>query len=188
MTITLELLDSPTAKDLSELALLLKDCVDGGASVGFMWPLSRERCIAFWAGVDGAVRAGQRRLLVARNDAGAIVGSAQLVLDMPDNQAHRADVCKVLVATSARRQGLGQALMTRIEALAHAEGKSCLVLDTVTDSAAYRLYQRLGWQVAGDIPHYAHMPGGERCSTSYFFKLLRRIAPLDAHSAGATEL
>jgi ribosomal protein S18 acetylase RimI-like enzyme len=185
---TIELLTSPSAHDLSALADVLHNCVEGGASVGFMWPFTRERADAFWANVAAGVRSGTRRLLVARDEAGVIVGTAQLAMDLPDNQAHRADVCKVLVHGSARKQGIAQALMQRVEQVAADEGKSCLVLDTVTGSAAYRLYQRMGWQIAGDIPHFAHMPDGARCSTTYFYKLLRRIAPLDPFSAGATAL
>jgi GNAT superfamily N-acetyltransferase len=188
MTYPIETVVNPTQQDLAQLREVLQSCVHGGASVGFMLPFPREEADAFWQGIARAVRAGERRLLVARDAAGSIIGTAQLARDMPPNQAHRANVCKVLVHANARRQGVAQALMRRIEEVARDAGKSCLVLDTVTGSAAYRLYQRMGWQIAGDIPHFAHMPDGARCSTTYFYKLLRRIAPLDPFSAGATAL
>lgn len=36
------------------LADVLIDCVQGGASVGFLWPLPRERALRFWQGVAEA--------------------------------------------------------------------------------------------------------------------------------------
>ena len=153
------------------LADVLMDCVQGGASVGFMQPLSTERALAFWRRVAGGVAAGERALLVAEDDQG-IVGSVQLVLGQPDNQAHRADLAKMLVHRRARRQGLGAALMRAAVDLARTCGKSLLVLDTVTGSDADRLYSRLGWQRVGDIPGYALLPQGAPCSTTYFYRAL----------------
>ena len=156
---------------IQALAALLTDCVDGGASVGFMQPLSIERALAFWRRVADGVAQGERALLVAEDQAG-IVGSVQLVLAQPDNQLHRADLAKMLVHRRARRLGLGAALMRTAEAVARDCGKSLLVLDTVTGSDADRLYTRLGWQRVGDIPAYALWPQGGLCSTTYFYRAL----------------
>ena len=93
------------------LADLLLDCVEGGASVSFMWPLPRERALAFWAGVAEGVRAGERVLLIGEDAAGRIIGTVQLIVAQPDNQPHRADVAKMLVHRSARRRGLAQRLL-----------------------------------------------------------------------------
>ena len=158
-------------EQVQALADVLMDCVQGGASVGFMQPLSSERALAFWRRVAGGVAAGERALLVAEDDQG-IVGSVQLVLGQPDNQAHRADLAKMLVHRRARRQGLGAALMRAAVDLARACGKSLLVLDTVTGSDADRLYSRLGWQRVGDIPGYALFPQGGPCSTTYFYRAI----------------
>ena len=156
---------------IEELVDVLIDIVDGGASVGFMHPLSRERAKAFWLRIGRVVAAGERALLVAE-DADGVCGTVQLVLDMPDNQPHRADVSKMLVHRRARRQGLGAALMVSIEATARECGRTLLVLDTVTGSTADRLYTRLGWKRVGDIPGYALMPDGEPCSTTVFYREL----------------
>jgi GNAT superfamily N-acetyltransferase len=150
---------------------VLIDIVDGGASVGFMHPLSRERAAAFWRHVANGVAAGDRALLVAE-DADGVCGTVQLVLAQPDNQAHRADVSKMLVHRRVRRQGLGAALMVSVEATARECGRTLLVLDTVTGSTADRLYARLGWQRVGEIPRYALMPDGEPCSTTVFYRHL----------------
>lgn len=103
---------------------------------------------------------------------GEIVGTVQLVLDLPENQPHRADVAKMLVHRSARRQGVALRLMQALDAVARAQGRHVLVLDTVTGGDAERLYQRAGWQRAGDVPNYALMPDGAFCSTTFYYKHL----------------
>jgi GNAT superfamily N-acetyltransferase len=155
------------------LAGVLIDCVEGGASVSFMHPLTRDRAVAFWRRVANGVAADERALLVAE-DARGLCGTVQLVLDQPENQPHRADLAKMLVHRRARRQGLGAALIRAAEALARECGKTLLVLDAVTDGDAARLYERLGWVRVGDIPGYALMPRGELCSTTVFFRNLDR--------------
>ena len=151
------------------LADLLVDCVEGGASVGFMHPLAPAKARAFWRGVADGVAAGQRALLVAEDDAG-IVGTVQLVLDQPENQLHRADLSKMLVHRRARRRGLGEALMQAAEQMARDCGKSLLILDTVTGSDAERLYVRLGWVRVGTIPEYALLSHGGLWGTTVFYK------------------
>ena len=155
-----------------QLSELLIDCVDGGASVSFMHPLTMERADAFWQRVAAGVAAGERALLVAEDAQGMIVGTVQLEFDLPENQPHRADVAKMLVHRRARRQGLAERLMRAAEDLARASGKTLLVLDTVTGGDAERLYARLGWQRVGSIPDYALFPRGGRCATTYFYRAL----------------
>lgn len=171
MTTRIVELDGPQAlARVDELAEVLRDCVEGGASVGFMLPLAEGRAQAFWRRVAEGVAAGERHLFVAEGDDGRICGTLSLVTDMPDNQPHRADVSKMLVHRRARRQGVAERLLRALEAKARELGKTTLVLDTVTGSDASRLYERLGWLKAGDIPHYALMPDGAPCSTTYYFK------------------
>ena len=157
---------------IEALADVLIDCVEGGASVSFMHPLSREKALGFWRGVAQGVRRGERALLVARNGANAIVGTVQLVLMLPENQPHRADVAKMLVRRDARRHGVARRLMAEVESVAHEEGRSVLVLDTVTGGEAERLYQRAGWVRVGDVPDYALMPDGVRCGTTFYYRHL----------------
>jgi GNAT superfamily N-acetyltransferase len=167
---TIRRLGSVGDAHIDKLAALLIDCVEGGASVSFMLPLTPQRAQAFWRRVAQGVRQGERALLVAEDEQGAIVGTVQLVLEQPENQPHRADVAKMLVHSRARRQGLGEALMRAAEDLAQECGKTLLVLDTVTGGDAERLYTRLGWQRAGVIPDYALWPQGGLCSTTYFYR------------------
>ena len=153
------------------LAAILRDCVDGGASVGFMASLPATTATAFWQRVAAGVHDGERALLVAEDAAGP-VGTVQLVLAQPDNQPHRVDLAKMLVHRRARRHGLGAALMRAAEAMARDCGKSLLVLDTVTGGDAERLYTRLGWNRCGVIPNFALFPDGRPCDTTYLYRTL----------------
>jgi len=162
------------ATEIEALTNVLIDCVEGGASVSFMLPLARDHAKAFWQRVARGVAARERAVLIAEDNAG-ICGTVQLILDLPDNQPHRADVAKMLVHRRARRLGMGAALMRGAEAEALKRGRTLLVLDTVTGSDASRLYSRLGWIRAGDIPRYALWPQGGFCSTTYFYRDLSNM-------------
>jgi GNAT superfamily N-acetyltransferase len=166
---TLRRLQTLDAAEIAALSDVLIDCVEGGASVSFMLPLTRERADAFWRRVAADVTAGARALLVAE-DAEGICGTVQLVLDTPENQPHRAELVKMLVHHRARRRGLGAALMRAAEAMALDCGRTLLVLDAVTGDAGERLYTRLGWTRVGVIPRYALMPDGTPCATTYFYR------------------
>lgn len=155
--------------EVEQLADVLIDCVDGGASVSFMAPLSREHAVRFWRMVAEDVADGERALLVAE-DADGICGTVQLILAQPENQPHRADVAKMLVHRRARRHGIGGALLHEAEHVGRAEGKTLLVLDTVTGSDADRLYGRHGWVRVGEVPDYALLPHGELRGTTFFYR------------------
>ena len=169
-TWTLRRLHALDDVQINGLADVLIDCVEGGASVSFMHPLTQERAVAFWRRVAHGVVAGERALLVAEDDQG-ICGTVQLVLDQPENQPHRADLSKLLVHRRARRQGLGAALMQAAEAMARDCNKTLLVLDTASDEAE-RVYERLGWVRVGVIPDYALLPQGGFCDTILFYRNL----------------
>ena len=154
---------------LDELAAVLHDCVAGGASVSCMAPFSQEDARSAFAGFAAEVEQGRRLLLAAFADE-ALVGTVQVILSVPPNQPHRAEIAKLLVHRAARRRGVAQLLMEGAEAEARAEGKSLLVLDTVTGDPAERLYERLGWTKVGIIPGYALYPDGRPCDTTVFWK------------------
>ncbi len=158
--------------DLAALSDVLIDCTEGGASVGFMNPLSRATADAFWREVAHGVAAGERALWVARGSDGVIVGTVQLVLAQKENQPHRAEISKLLVHRGARRHGLGARLMHAAEQGARDAGKSLLVLDTATGGGAEGLYEQLGWQFCGRIPDYALWPSGGLCATSIYYKAI----------------
>lgn len=171
MTIRVRVVDAAGASaDLAGLCDILLDCVEGGASVSFMWPMARSEADAFWTGVIAGVAAGERVLIVAE-DADGPLGTVQVVLAQPPNQPHRGDVSKMLVHRRARRRGVGALLMQAAEAAARAAGKTLLVLDTASPDAG-RLYERSGWTRVGVIPNYALLPDGVPCDTTYYYKAL----------------
>lgn len=151
---------------------LLYDCVEGGASVNFVQPMTRAKSDAWWQGALASHARAERVILVAEAD-GRIDGSVQLVPAGQENQPHRADIAKLLVHRRARRHGLGAALMQAAEAEAKRLGRTLLTLDTEAGSAGERLYQRLGWTMFGQVPAYAVTAAGtDRQTCSFFYKLL----------------
>jgi len=170
----ISVLDAPLAdRALEQLASVLVDCVEGGASVSFMSPFSHADGLAFFRKVAGSVASGDTVLLAASLD-GRIVGTVQLGLDTPPNQPHRADIKKLLVHRSVRGHGVGAALMAQVEEEARRRGRWLLVLDTVPGENGYRLYVKAGWTRSGIIPDYALFPDGRLCDTAVFWK---RLAP-----------
>jgi GNAT superfamily N-acetyltransferase len=156
-------------EQLDGLAAVLNDCVAGGASVRYMAPFSHEQARDAFEAVALEVEQG-RRVLLAAFAGEELVGTVQVALAMQPNSPHRAEIAQLLVHRSARRRGIARLLMERAEAEARAEGKTLLVLDTVTGDDAERLYERLGWNRVGVIPDYALYPDGRPCDTTVFWK------------------
>lgn len=161
-------------REIQGLGDVLMDCVEGGASVSFMLPITRAKADAFWRETAASMARGERVLLVAENAARSIVGTVQVIWAHPENQPHRGEIAKMLVHRQARRQGIGAALLNAAEQRALSAGKTLLVLDTASGDAE-RLYARQGWRRVGVIPDYALWPQGGFCSTTVFFKSLREV-------------
>jgi GNAT superfamily N-acetyltransferase len=168
VSVAVRQIESISARDLDGLCDLLIDCVDGGASVSFMLPMTRAKARAFWTDVGASLARGERALVIAE-DATGIVGTAQAVWAEAENQPHRADVAKMLVHRRARRMGVGAAVLAAAERAALAAGKTLLVLDTANPDAE-RLYLRGGWLRVGTVPKYALMPDGPFCGTVFYYK------------------
>lgn len=160
-----------TLAALPALCEVLADCVEGGASVGFMSPFSPEDGLPFWEGVAASVGRGETLLFVAEHD-GRISGTVQVGFATKPNQPHRADLMKLLVHRRARGLGLARRLMEMAEREAARNGRTLLVLDTATGEPAEAIYERLGWERAGVIPRYALFPDGRYCDTTLFYKKL----------------
>ena len=141
------------------LVEILRACVLQGASIGFVLPCPPAEAEAFWDGIAAALDSGARRMLVAR-DGGRILGTVQLVLGMPANGVHRAEIVKLMVHPDARRRGVARLLMERAEALALELGRTLLVLDTEQGSTAEGLYRMLGFGSCGIVPNYARATDG----------------------------
>ncbi|EJZ22049.1 acetyltransferase [Rhizobium sp. Pop5] len=154
---------------IPDLCEVLADCVNGGASVGFMQPYAPADAESYWRGVAEAVADGATLLLVAEME-DRIVGTVQVGAAQMPNQPHRGDLKKLLVHRSARGHGLARLLMAMAEKEAARRGKTILVLDTATGSEAEAIYPRLGWERVGVIPDYALWPEGGLCATTFFYK------------------
>lgn len=156
---------------ISALVTLLQDAVENGASVGFMMPLPRATAEQYWEDVIADLTEGSRLLWVAR-DSGGICGTIQLGLCQKPNGTHRAEVQKLLVHSSARRRGIGSALMAVLEDAALGLRRHLLYLDTEPGQPAEQMYQQKGWIRVGEIPEYASTPTGELHATALYFKRL----------------
>jgi ribosomal protein S18 acetylase RimI-like enzyme len=169
-------IDSLTAAEardvVNDLTRILQDGVASGVSFGFMTPLDERAVRRYWHNTIAQVEAGERVLLVARAEDGALVGSAQLSLTATPNAQHRAEVQKVCVLRSARGQGIGKQLMLAIEEEARAAGRKLLVLDTRKDSVAEGIYRRLGYQEVGVIPGHARTVDGSMVTAIFFYRAL----------------
>ena len=153
------------------LCEILVDCVRNGASVGFLDSLSVAEADVYWQRIQRAVGEGRCVLFAGALDGCEVTGTVQLDVDTLPNQPHRATVSKLLVHTSSRRRGLGEALMAELERVAMGRGRWLLTLDTATGAAA-RLYERMGWDVAGTIPGYALNPDSSLTGTTFYWKNL----------------
>ena len=168
--VVVERLDAAAAASAEmSLARVLMECVDAGASVSFLPPLSIEAARTFWRKTSSAVARGEKILLAAWWD-GMIAGTVQLDLATPDNQPHRADLAKMLVHPAARRHGIARKMLERIEAEGAAAGRTLLTLDTRAGSAAEPLYRVSGWTECGRIPDYALSADRTPHDTILFYK------------------
>ena len=168
---TVRRLENLSSREFGGLCDVLIDCVEGGASVSFMHPMTMAKAAEFWREVAASMARGERALLIAEDEQGAVIGTAQVIWASPENQPHRADVAKMLVHRRARRLGVGAAVLDAAERAAADAGKTLLVLDTASADAE-RLYERRGWQRVGTIPEFALWPDGSPCDTVVYYKRL----------------
>jgi len=164
--------DEATTRVL-ELADVIRDSVDGGASVNFLAGVTIEECRDFWLGSIAEQRRGDRVLFVA--DTGQrIVATALLILAPQQNQQHRADVGKMLVHSQFRQRGLARQLLVALEDEALRRKRTLLMLDTAKDTAGDKLYAATGWTRYGEVPGHAMMTDGTPWPTSFYYKVLSR--------------
>ena len=169
----------PTQDAVKELAAIHIEAVADNAGVSFLHPLAPEKAEHFWRGSLRQASDGTRIIFGAVEN-GAIVGTVTLLLDMPENQPHRAEIAKMMVAGHARGRGIASKLLTAAEDAARERGKTLLMLDTVKGSAAARLYTKMGWVFFGDVPGHALRGDGTPDDTSFFYK---EVPPADEAAA-----
>ncbi len=153
-----------------DLIALLMDSVNSGASVGFIPPLSEEAADRYWTTVKSELENGSKDLMILKNEAGRVIAAVQLAYPAKANASHRAEVQKLFVHSQYRRKGYGLKLMTALEKVADTKNKILLVLDTRKGDASEALYIKLGYQTAGEIPHYARSANGDLHTTVFLYK------------------
>jgi ribosomal protein S18 acetylase RimI-like enzyme len=160
---------------LQALSEILIETVASGGSVSFMHPLAPEAAFAFWRGSLAAAGRGERIILGAF-DGDELIGTVTLLLDLPPNQPHRAEIAKMMTRVSHRGRGAATALMRVAERLAAERGRTLLVLDTAVEDGASRLYEALGFSLTGVIPDYALKPHGGLTGTMIYWKRIDQAA------------
>jgi hypothetical protein len=166
--------DSPdTLRALSEI---LVEAVANGGSVSFMHPLALEAADTFWRGSLASAQRGERVILGAFDDE-RLVGTVTLLLDLPPNQPHRAEIAKMMTRVGYRGRGVATALVRAAERMATERGRTLLVLDTAAEDGASGLYERLGFTLTGVIPDYALKPYGGLTGTMIYWKRIPAAAP-----------
>lgn len=159
------------ARHRPALVALLLDSVGHGASVGFLADLDADAAGAYFDQVQQALAEGAQWLWIAQRQ-GQVLGSVQLGLCQKPNGLNRAEVQKLLVLSTSRRQGIAQALMQHLEAEALAARRGLLYLDTEAGSDAEALYRRLGYTCIGGLPDYACGPDGTYRANAIYYKTL----------------
>ena len=167
---------SPSPEIRAMLSEILIETVTNGGSVSFMHPLSQAAAEAFWSNSLGAAGRGERVILGAF-DGDRLIGTVTLVLDLPPNQPHRAEIAKMMTRVSHRHRGIARALLREAERMAIARGRWLLVLDTAEDEGAAGLYERMGFKLTGVIPDYALKPHGGLTGTLIYWKRLQEGVP-----------
>jgi ribosomal protein S18 acetylase RimI-like enzyme len=158
------------------LSEILIEAVASGGSVSFMHPLPLETADAFWLGSLAAADRGERIVLGAF-DSEYLIGTVTLLLDLPPNQPHRAEIAKMMTRISHRGRGVAKTLMRYAERIAIERGRTLLVLDTAVEDGASRLYEAMGFQLSGIIPDYALKPRGGLTGTMIYWKRIGAAAP-----------
>jgi ribosomal protein S18 acetylase RimI-like enzyme len=157
---------------IAALSEMLVETVAHGGSVSFMHPLPLEAAEAFWRGsLDAAARS--ERIVLGAFDGESLIGTVTLLLNLPPNQPHRAEIAKMMTRVSHRHRGVATALLRATERLALERGRWLLVLDTAEEEGAAGLYERLGFKLTGLIPDYALKPHGGLTGTLIYWKRLQ---------------
>jgi ribosomal protein S18 acetylase RimI-like enzyme len=167
---------SPSPEISAMLSVILIETVANGGSVSFMHPLSQAAAEAFWR--DSLAAAGRgERIVLGAFDGESLIGTVTLVLNLAQNQPHRAEIVKMMTRVSHRHRGIATALLREAERLAIARRRWLLVLDTAEDEGAAGLYERMGFKLTGVIPDYALKPHGGRTGTLIYWKRLPEGVP-----------
>jgi ribosomal protein S18 acetylase RimI-like enzyme len=161
---------------IAALSEILIEAVASGGSVSFMHPLTRETAENFWRESLASADRGERIVLGAIEGEN-LVGTVTLLLQLPPNQPHRAEIAKMMTRISHRGRGIAKALMRAAECMAIERGRTLLVLDTAVEDGASGLYEAIGFKLSGVVPDYALKPHGGLTGTMIYWKNTQQPAP-----------
>jgi ribosomal protein S18 acetylase RimI-like enzyme len=134
-----------------------------------MHPLAPEAARTFWSDALAAAMR-EERIVFGAFEGETLAGTVTLLLNLPPNQPHRAEIAKLMTRESYRGRGIATELMRAAEAEAVRRSRTLLVLDTAEEDGASKLYERLGFTYAGTIPDYALKPHGGLTGTMLYWK------------------
>ena len=119
--------------------------VASGDTYAFEPEMSRQEALAYWFRAD-------TRTYLAEND-GRVVGTYILRPNQSGGGSHVANAA-FMVAASARGQGIGRAMAEHCLSEARRLGFRAMQFNFVisTNTAAIRLWQELGFEIAGTLP------------------------------------
>ena len=155
---------------VDKLVTIMGECINAGASVGWVLPYEVDDLTRFWRGIADRAAVSELSAFGAFVD-DEIAGVVLLTGSGRTNGPHRAEIQKLLVSPRFRRRWIGRALMLVAEEYAATQGLTLLHLDTAGDDAE-RLYRALGWIYAGSIPNYALDPDGTPHATALYYREL----------------
>lgn len=150
---------------IEQLSDLLIKTVEGGASIGFLPPMSLSQAKEYWE----TILEPNVILLIAKVNH-KITGSVQLHLCTKQNGGHRAEIAKLITHPDYRRKGIARLLMQKAEERAIQEKRSLLVLDTREGDVSNQLYNSIGFTECGRIPFFAESAEGKLDTTIVYYK------------------
>ena len=145
-----------------------------GASISFILPFTKKESKNYWLNkVFPELINNNTAVFVALID-NQVAGTVQLECNTPPNQAHRAEVSKLLVHPNFQRKGVAKQLISALEEYAINHDKFLITLDTRTGDKAEPLYTSLGYQTVGTIPNFAKDPKEKKHdATTIMYKQLK---------------
>lgn len=114
---------------------------------------------------------GNSRLRIAIQQE-KIVGSGHLSLVSKKNGVHRLEVEKLMVQTTARKQGIATLLLSELEIFLREKDLRLLVLDISEGNVSELLYSKIGFVRVGVIPSFALSSNGSYDGTAIYYKKL----------------
>jgi ribosomal protein S18 acetylase RimI-like enzyme len=135
-----------TADDWQFIWGMLEPVFRSGETYAFPPSITEEEARSAWMHVPSAT-------FVAKNDAGALVGTYYLKTNFVGQGSHVCN-CGYVVAEASRGRGVATAMCLHSQEQARAAGYRCMMFNFVASSndVARKLWQKLGFDIVGTLP------------------------------------